>query len=143
MKKYLSILTAISFIFLPTCSPVCPTTLNTLDFWYESDIFIGYSEITMVATFRNNLDTPITFRPPETFQLWINIFGNIINPPVDINNEPSGIIVAGATFTYNLTIDVSDFTTSLVRLKFRGRCSEFGVLSPDDMPLVEVSFTCS
>jgi hypothetical protein len=135
---------AILFLVLSACSRICPATLTALDFWYESDQFMGVNKIIMGATFRNDSSSSLTFGPGDTFQLWINdTNGDAVSPPVTINEEPSGPVPPDSTFTYNLTIDVSDFIPSFVTLGFRGVSTELGTMRPNNMSLVEVSFTCN
>ena len=135
---------AILILVLAACSRICPVTLTALTSWYESDQFMGVNEITMLATFRNDSSSSLTFESGETFQLWINdTNGDALSPPVTINEEPSGPVPPDSTFTYNLTIDVSDFIPSFVTLSFRGVSTELGTMSPNNMSLVEVSFTCN
>jgi hypothetical protein len=152
IKRGVTILTKITFTItiailiavLAACSPMCPATLTALNSWYKSDLLMGFDEITMVATFRNDSSSSLTFGPGETFDLWINdTNGDAVIPPVTINEEPSGPVLPDATFTYNVTIDVSDFTPSFVTLGFRGVSTELGTMSPNEMSLVEVYFTCN
>jgi hypothetical protein len=139
-----TIKTAIVIAVLTACSPMCPATLTALNAWYESDRFMGFNEITMVATFRNDSSSSLTFGPRETFDLWIKkTYGDAAIPPVTINEEPSGAVPPDATFTYNVTIDVSGFIPSFVKLGFRGISAELGTMSPNAMPLREVSFACN
>lgn len=131
----------------------CPTTLapDELDRWYESGSFIGVDEITMVATFTSPHDLDFAADPAETFQLWI--IPKVpcddedpecpLIPPVTINAVPLGIVPAGSIITYDLTIDVSELSSSVERFALRPREHSFyGTMSPSRIPLEEVSFTC-
>jgi len=137
------------------CGPglICPTTLtpDERDRWYESGSFIGFDEITMVATFTSAHELDFAVDPTETFQLWIVPRVPCddedpecpLIPPVTINEAPLGIVLPGSIITYDLTIDVSELSSSLEKFALRPRDYNFGTMSPSIIPLVEVLFTCN
>ena len=118
----------------------CPTTLTPLTEWYEtSPSFFGISELRMVVTLRNEMSAPFVFVAGDTFQWWSEPTGD---PPVVVNAEPVGSVVPGATFTYDLTFDLSGVPTATA-LAFRPHeAGVFGTLAPDRMSVVRVEFTC-
>jgi hypothetical protein len=132
---------------------VCPTTLapDEGDRWYESGSFIGLDEITMVATFTSASELDFDVDPTETFQLWIvpkvpcddDDPECPLIPPVAINEAPLGVVPPGSIITYDLTIDVSELSSSLEKFALRPRDHNFGTMDPSRIPLEEVFFTCN
>jgi hypothetical protein len=131
----------------------CPATLtpDERDRWYESGSFIGLDEITMVATFTSPYELDFATDPAETFQLWIvpkvpcddDDPECPLIPPVTINETPLGVVPAGSIITYDLTIDVSALSSSPEKFVLRPwEHSVLGTMSPSDIPLEEVFFTC-
>ena len=48
----------------------CPTTLNALANWYESDQFENVTEINLLANFTNNGSNPMKFSTSTPPQVW-------------------------------------------------------------------------
>jgi hypothetical protein len=119
----------------------CPTTLTPLINRYEtSPPFTGLSQLRMAVTFRNETTDTLVFVPGDTFQWWGEPTGD---PPVVINSEPVGSVAPGATFSYDLTFDLSGLSTTTA-LAFRVEESSVqGVLDPDEASVVSAEFTCS
>jgi hypothetical protein len=119
---------------------VCPTTLTPGLNWFEtSPPFFGISELRMVLTLRNEETVDFLFVAGDTFQMWGVPTGD---PPVVVNAEPVGVVTPGATFTYDLTFDLSGVPTATA-LAFRPYDSfAFGILDPTQASLVSVELTC-
>lgn len=129
-------------IMLAACDRICPTTLDALANWYETDEFSGFRSITMEATFTNDTGDAITFASGDTFSLWLKVGDKVKDAPVTIHKAPPASVAAGENFTYKLTVHALAYVFTPTKIAFRGFCVEHGTLSPAQMSLVDATFTC-
>lgn len=121
----------------------CPTTLNALEYWYESDQFLGASEVNMVATFTNATAVNLRFSNTSAPQVWSVPDADSL--PIVFTFTPDNTdIVPGGTFFVDLTIDVSGLDANNDKFAFRPReLNAFGTIAPSKIPLQSVSFSCN
>ena len=96
----------------------------------------------MKATFINNTSEPLPFATGESSELWINRNGHTADPPITVNSEPTSDVAPGAAFSYDITVNVSQFRNTRLVIDFRGHRHESGPVLPAEMSLVSVTFTC-
>lgn len=121
----------------------CPTTLNALPNWFESDEFSGVTEINMVATFTNATGVNMRYSNTTAPQVWS--VPSVAIPPIVYTFTPNNVNIApGATFVVDLMVDVSGLAETENKFAFRPReLNAFGTIAPDKIPLQSVSFSCN
>ena len=123
----------------------CPQTLEPLSFWFETDPpFSEVDQITIAAELANATASNFVFSPTgsNNFQLWSSP-GGIATMPVTVNIAPSGVVVPGQSFSFELVVDVSSLPSTENRLCFRVlEGGTFGTLTPSRAPLVSSSISC-
>ena len=99
----------------------CPQTLEPVSFWFETDPpFSEVDQITIAAELANATASNFVFSPTgsNNFQLWSSP-GGIATMPVTVNIAPSGVVVPGQSFSFELVVDVSSLPSTENRLCFR------------------------
>lgn len=118
--------------------------LITLTNWWVTspDTPLGNAgTIRIVAEFLNVAGGDFEFtQPSPRFQLWTD--PSNITPPFVVNAEPTGKVSPGATYTYDLTVDVSDVPFGERHLALRpAENGAFGNLGPRRGQLVSATVT--
>lgn len=136
--------TCIAMPARPAAAQQCPTTLNALTNWYEaSPGFSDVATVRMTATFTNAAGADMVFSPTSgTFQLWS--VPSVLDIPVEVVEEPSGIVLPGGTVQYDLILNVSALPPSETTFALRQVDNDmFGTMAPELIPLQSVAFSCT
>jgi hypothetical protein len=133
--------------YTPMKCPVARLVPGPTNYWYETDPALpkGLDEIRLQAVFRNSdpFERDLQFSPGDTYQLW-SVPGVISPPdlPVVVNQEPTGMVAYGDTFSYDLSIDVGALPPTETAIAIRPVSLTSGTMSPAEAPVVQVSFSC-
>ena len=101
------------------------------------------------VTFRSNVENELAFNDSPTFQLWSGSGSDSYNfvqrDDVTINQEPSGPVSQGNTFSYDLMVKLNDVNSDQWdgHIVIRPLDNRHGTLGPDKVAVVssEVTFT--
>jgi hypothetical protein len=118
----------------------CPTTLNTLGFWFETpaDTDIrGFSSIEASMTFQNITGGPMDV---EGTQLWS--VPNVEEGFISLSNFPINGVANGAEFTIVLVLDLTIISDTETGFAIRPTNTVNGTISPDQILFVSAEFTC-
>ena len=122
----------------------CPESLQTLASWYETNPDFGdIVEISMTLTFTNSSGVDITFdaSPDETIQVWST--PGVLDPsPLVFNSWPSGTVLNGADYSYDITAGIADLPVSEDGFGIRPQSITLGTMSPANAALVSAEFSC-
>lgn len=142
----LSIIAVVSMGGVHAQVPVsgCPESLQTLSNWYETEPDFGdIVEISMALTFTNSSGIDITFNaaPGETIQVWST--PGVLDPsPLVFNSWPSGTVLNGADYSYDMTAGIADLPVSEDGFGIRPQSLTLGTMSPANATLVSAEFSC-
>jgi len=110
----------------------------------------GVKNAHIVITFQSNVADDLTFNDSPTFQLWSGsddkTFDFVEKNEVTINQEPSGLVSPGNTFSYDLAVKLNDVDSDEWEghIAIRPRDDNlYGTLGPNKVSVVgsEVTFT--
>jgi hypothetical protein len=113
--------------------------LTALPNWYQGDYPAGTATVRLQLQFQNT-SGPMNF-VGTSFQLWAVPSGN--EPPVTVNAQPAGGYPGGATFEYDLAVDVSGLPATDTGLAFRPMDQNFGTMSPGTATLIGQDASCT
>ena len=138
---------SIWLIFVDDSQDIVPSGNN---FVTSPDIELdGLKNAHIVVTFRSNMPEDLAFSGSPTFQLWSgsgdNSYNFIQRDDVTINQEPSGAVSPGGTFSYDLLIKLNDVEPNQWggHIVMRPLDNRHGTLGPNRASVVssEVTFT--
>jgi hypothetical protein len=144
---------AVDTVILPLHAQISPAelcaslSLVPLSAWFETqpDVTIStLGAIQLTATLTNDTGLALDFDPvpANTFQMWT--VPSVNTPSIVINLSPAGTtVLAGGTFTYDLTIDVSGQPGTETGLALRPVSIPFGTMDPDQASLQSATIACS
>ncbi len=127
----------------------CPQNFVAKSYWYESDPgFSNTKKISVQVVVRNKGDKEMFFKSPseQTLQLWgipPTRDEGVYVPKYTFNSAPSGSVAVDSTFSYDLTVDLSDAPSEINGLAFRPVDKNFGTMQPSKGVIENATFSCN
>ena len=93
-----------------------------------------YTSADIRVTFSNDHSTNVmTFNSSPQFQLWSDpdVYDFVAAGDVTINTEPAGVVAPGATYSYDLTVDLRNVPADQMHIALRPVDNNlFGTIGP-------------
>ena len=124
--------------------PGCPEGLETLTNWWVTTPDIGHIvEVTATLAFSNTSGIDIEFDPDpaDTMQIW-SVPDVMVPAPIVFNGAPTGTVLAGDSYSYEMVIGMADLPLSQTGLAFRPVSISLGTMGPEQATFLRHEFIC-